>query len=460
MMLSENIGRDSWCINVTGTAHVDPAISRFNELLCRKRDGRQLPLLLFGDTIPCIETLSGVCKRLHAAKNGSALILVTRKQLPKNIVPWDYLDIGVQDIVEWTNEEDMLAYVFSFAEREKMISEILCSSLIRKNLIGNSDVWRSFLRNIIEAALFSQGAILLQGESGTGKELISRLVHTLDNRPGKKDLIVVDCTTIVADLAGSELFGHEKGSYTNALQTRDGAFALANEGTLLLDEVGELPLGLQAELLRVIQEGTYKRVGSNTWKKTFFRLVCATNRNVRDMVTSSNFRQDLFYRISDFEFRVPSLRDRREDIPMIANHFLEEFYKKTEVPVFDEEVMGFLVQREYLGNVRELRQLVRRICLKHISHKKITIGEIPQQDRPDRRNKSHRDLCIFEETLRNALLSGASLRDLKNKTMDEAIRISLEISMGNKQIAARKLGVTLRAIQQFLKKYKLPANDK
>ncbi len=455
-MLSNNNGRDTFCINIAGGRHADPLINRFNELLCTKRAGRHLPLLLFGDTLPSPESLAKVCNNLRVKDEQCPLILVVKDQFARHVVPWDYLDIGIQDIVEWTNEDDMMAYVFSFAERERMISEILSSSLIRKNLVGTSKVWTNFLRNIIEAALFSQGAILLQGESGTGKELISRLVHTLDNRPGKKELIVVDCTTIVTELAGSELFGHEKGAYTNALQTRDGAFALANDGTLLLDEAGELPLGLQAELLRVIQEGTYKRVGSNIWKKTAFRLVCATNRNLRDMVSAGQFRQDLFYRISDFEFKVPTLAERRADIPLIANHFLHEFYKTSEVPVFDDEVMDFLVQRNYSGNVRELRQLVRRICLKHISHKKITIGEVPQQDRPERNGKSPKDICIFEETLRNALLSGASLRDLKNKTMDEAIRISLEISLGNKKIAARKLGVTLRAIQQFLKKYKLP----
>src|SRR5262249_53288499 len=160
------------------------------------------------------------------------------------------------------------------------VREVLDSPLVRQNLVGESTAWKRFLSDVIEATLFSQASILLIGESGTGKELISRLIHTLDRRPDKKKLIIVDCTTIAPELSGSELFGHERGSYTKAIQSREGAVALANGGTLFLDEVGELPLNLQAELLRVLQEGTYKKVGSNSWQRSNFRLICATNKDL------------------------------------------------------------------------------------------------------------------------------------------------------------------------------------
>ena len=182
----------------------------------------------------------------------------------------------------------------------------------------------------------------------------------------------MDCTTIVPELSGSEFFGHERGSYTNAVQSREGAFALADKGTLFLDEIGELPLNLQAELLRVIQEGTFQKVGSNNWQKTQFRLICATHRNLRELIDLHNFRQDLFYRISDFEFRVPNLKERIDDIPVLAKHFLREFFDKKDPPEFDTSVLEFLVRREYPGNVRELRQLIHRIALRHANHKKIT----------------------------------------------------------------------------------------
>jgi transcriptional regulator with GAF, ATPase, and Fis domain len=137
--------------------------------------------------------------------------------------------------------------------------------------------------------------VLITGESGTGKELIARLIHALDSRVDKGDFVILDCTTVVPTLSGSEFFGHEKGAFTGAIAQRDGAFAMADGGTLFLDEIGELPLVLQAELLRVIEEGMYKRVGSNTWRKTSFRLLCATNRDLLQEESRGNFRKDLYY---------------------------------------------------------------------------------------------------------------------------------------------------------------------
>src|SRR5690606_31880967 len=136
-------------------------------------------------------------------------------------------------------------------------------------------------------------------------------------------LVILDCSTIVPELAGSEFFGHERGAFTGALITREGAFALADGGTLFLDEIGELPLHLQVQLLRVIQEGTYKKVGSNTWKSTRFRLICATNRDLSEEVKKGRFRADLFYRIASWTFHLPPLRERKEDILPLALHFLK-----------------------------------------------------------------------------------------------------------------------------------------
>src|SRR5262249_40812748 len=149
----------------------------------------------------------------------------------------------------------------------------------------------------------------LLGESGTGKEVVARLIHLLDSRPNKRDLVVLDCASIVPELSGSEFFGHERGAFTGALTERNGAFALANDGTLLLDEIGDLPLPLQVQLLRVIQEHTYKRVGGNKWCKTEFRLICATNRDLFDLIGRGAFRADLYYRIAGYICKLPPLRE-------------------------------------------------------------------------------------------------------------------------------------------------------
>lgn len=379
------------------------------------------------------------------------ILLRNKKKLTKDQCI-RFINEGVYDIIDCSDEEETLQYLEALTERVQTIRSVLESDVVTENLIGESTVWKKFLSEIIETALFPKGSILLTGESGTGKELVSRLLHTLDTRPDKKDLILLDCTTIVPDLSGSEFFGHEKGSYTSAVQSRDGAFALANKGTLFLDEIGDLPFPLQAELLRVIQEGTYKKVGSNNWQKTNFRLVCATHRSLRQLVKEQKFRQDLFFRITDFEFRVPSLRERPDDVIPLARYFLSQHFTGHNIPEISYEVQEFLMSRDYEGNVRELKQLVQRIAMKHTGHKAITIGDIPKDylfetpvaatDQPANHSSS---------SFKKAILSGSSLWDLKDQAMMDAIQAALDLAGGNKKLAAEKLGVTPRAIQQFLK---------
>ncbi|MBE7173287.1 MAG: sigma-54-dependent Fis family transcriptional regulator [Williamsia sp.] len=414
-----------------------------------------LPFFVFAETIPDRETVDQVLHESYTMKNRSGqLIIIIEKNQPRKLdALWMNTSIALYDIIEWIGEEDLIEYVVALTERIKRIHAILESPTVKKNLIGESNSWKTFLKDVIEVALFSQVSVLLIGESGTGKELVSRLIHTIDNRQNKKDLVLVDCTTIVPELSGSEFFGHERGSYTNALQSREGAFALANEGTLFLDEVGEMPMHLQAELLRVIQEGTYKKVGSNAWRTTNFRLVCATNKDLKEQMSTSKFRQDLYFRIADFEFRMPSLRERVEDIPLLAKHFLRNSFPGHECPEFDDCVMEYLVNREYPGNVRELRQLIHRMAIKHIRYKKITPGEIPWQDRINYTRSDPAGTSLSIKTfLQKALVSGSNLWELKNMVMEEAIQIALDMCDGNKEMAAKKLGVTWRAILQFRKK--------
>jgi transcriptional regulator with GAF, ATPase, and Fis domain len=153
--------------------------------------------------------------------------------------------------------------------------------------------------------------------------MVARLIHNLDSRPGKGNLVVLDCTTVVPSLSGSEFFGHDRGAYTGAVLERKGAFELADGGTLFLDEVGELPAPMQAELLRVVQEGTFKRVGSNLWRKSEFRLICATNRNLEEEQEVGTFRSDFYYRIAGWKLRLPSLRERPDDIVALFLHFYQ-----------------------------------------------------------------------------------------------------------------------------------------
>jgi transcriptional regulator with GAF, ATPase, and Fis domain len=304
---------------------------------------------------------------------------------------------------------------------------------------------------IVEAARFSRTPVLLTGESGTGKELLARLVHTVGNLDGEngppRELITVDCSTIVPELAGSELFGHERGAFTGAYGLREGAFALADGGTLFLDEVGELPPQLQTQLLRAIQEKTYKRVGGNAWLKTDFRLVCATNRDLEDLVRRGLFRLDLYHRIAGWVFRTLNIGERRQDILPLARHFLSGIFRG-ETPEFDPGVQEYLVNRTYAGNIRELRQLIERIAHRHVGPGPVTAGEIPEEDRPS--------ACAIarawpddqlDRSIAGAIASGASLREISSTTSETAIRIAVQSEQGNLRRAARRLGVTDRALQ-------------
>jgi transcriptional regulator with GAF, ATPase, and Fis domain len=328
------------------------------------------------------------------------------------------------------------------------VDAIVTSPVVRDNLVGKSPAWISLLRQIVEVATFTTAPILITGESGTGKELAARLIHALDQRPHKGELIVLDCTTIVPELSGSEFFGHERGAFTGAVSARDGAFALANGGTLFLDEVGDLPLRLQAELLRVVQEHTYKRVGSNVWQETDFRLVCATNRDLQQEESQGRFRRDFYYRIASWTCKLPPLRERPEDILPLADHFLQHLRPNEAAPRMDHPVRDYLLQRTYPGNARDLKQVVSRLSYRHVGSGPITVGDIPAEERPQTHSVpgGWRDEA-FESVIRRAAVLGAGLKEITQAASDTAIRTVVTEENGNLRRAARRLGVTDRALQ-------------
>jgi transcriptional regulator with GAF, ATPase, and Fis domain len=360
---------------------------------------------------------------------------------------WQVIHAGASDVIAWGDTRRCAEHVAARLERWRDVDELVLSAVTRHGLVGDSPPWRSVLRQVIEVARFTDAPVLITGESGTGKELVARLIHVLDSRPRKAELVVLDCTTIVPTLSGSEFFGHERGSFTGAVSTRDGAFALADGGTLFLDEVGELPMPLQAELLRVVQEGTYKRVGSNTWRRAKFRLVCATNRDLLDEAAAGRFRRDLYYRIAGWTFRLPALRERSQDILLFISHFLSELRPDGMSPELDDVVREFLLAREYPGNVRDLRHLVSRLSYRHVGPGPLTLGDIPEEERATLRAPEADHADELEAPVRRALDRGATLKDIGRAAAEAAVRIALAQEGGNVPRAARRLGVTARALQ-------------
>ena len=360
---------------------------------------------------------------------------------------WQLLRVGAADVMIWNVAA--IDRILARLERWQAVERLAAEALGRQPLAGESAAWRRLVLRVVEASRFTTAPVLLIGESGTGKELLARLVHAVAcpaDSPGKAgELVTVDCSTIVPELSGSELFGHERGAFTGAHSARDGAFALADQATLFLDEIGELPLQLQAQLMRAIQEKTYKRVGGNVWLTTNFRLVCATNRDLEDLVRRGLFRLDLFHRIAGCVFRTPRIAERRDDILPLARHFLQTILCE-ESADFDEAVRHYLLQREYAGNIRELRQLVVRIAYRHAGPGPITVGDIPEEDRPSDVSKVWPDDRL-EGSIADAVAMGASLRDISSAATEAAIRIAVQSERGNLQRAAKRLGVTDRALQ-------------
>jgi formate hydrogenlyase transcriptional activator len=229
-----------------------------------------------------------------------------------------------------------------------------------EQLIGNSPALEAVLEQVEQVAP-TDSTVLIQGETGTGKELIARAIHNISSRCGRS-FVKLNCAAIPFDLLESELFGHEKGAFTGAIAQTIGRFEMANRGTLFLDEIGDIPLALQPKLLRVLQEQEFEPLGSTRTRQVDVRLVAATNRDLANMVKQGKFRSDLYYRLNVFPVLLPPLRERREDIPALVQHFVELYGRRMGKQIEDipRETMSALSSHQWPGNIRELQNFIER----------------------------------------------------------------------------------------------------
>ena len=229
-----------------------------------------------------------------------------------------------------------------------------------EQLIGNSPALEAVLEQVEQVAP-TDSTVLIQGETGTGKELIARAIHNISSRCGRS-YVKLNCAAIPFDLLESELFGHEKGAFTGAIAQKIGRFEMANRGTLFLDEIGDIPLALQPKLLRVLQEQEFEPLGSTRTHQVDVRLVAATNRDLASMVKQGKFRSDLYYRLNVFPILLPPLRQRREDIPALVQHFVELYGRRMgkQIEVIPRETMSALSSHPWPGNIRELQNFIER----------------------------------------------------------------------------------------------------
>lgn len=304
------------------------------------------------------------------------------------------------------------------------------------NIVGRSEVM-SLVYNKVKTVAPSRANILIYGESGTGKELVANAIH--QNSPRKhRPFVKINCGALPLTLLESELFGYEKGAFTGAVKNKPGRFELADGGTLLLDEIGETSPEFQVRLLRVLQEGTFERVGGTETLHTDVRVIAATNKRLDELVKSGDFREDLYYRLKVVEIVLPALRDRREDIPLLVDHFLEEFsnyYAKPKTRI-NHKAMSILQNYTWPGNVRQLRNVLEGAVV-------MTQGEIAVADLPDEiRQESGNTQYVRIE-------AGTSLREAEK----ELIQASLIHFGGNRAQTARALGLGRKTLYRKMEEY-------
>lgn len=352
--------------------------------------------------------------------------------------------LGAYDFIEKPLSLDKVVLSVEHAiEHKRLVDEnrqLKQKAWAKYDIIGSSAVMLA-LKSDIERAAPSNSWVLITGENGTGKELVARNIHLQSNRSAKP-FIEVNCAAIPEELIESELFGHEKGSFTGAHQRKIGKFDMADKGTIFLDEIGDMSLKTQAKILRVLQEKSFERVGGTETITVDVRVIAATNKDLKEEVSKGAFREDLFYRLNVIPFHVPPLRDRKDDIPQLISHFLKEFARESarEAPVISKEAMEMLFGYRWPGNVRELRNLVERLVIMARTNT-IAPEDIPAYIRGGQGGAA------------GDLFSGSLLKEARREFEKEFIIRKLKESGGNIARTAEIIGIERSHLYRKIKSY-------
>jgi two-component system response regulator PilR (NtrC family) len=341
----------------------------------------------------------------------------------------------IRIVVEKALEKKTLA-----RENRRLRTELRTRSRSRR-LIGNSTAMQRVF-DLVSQVADSRANVLVTGESGTGKELIARAIHELgDRREGP--FITVNCAAIPENLLESELFGHVRGAFTGALHNKEGLFELANGGTIFLDEVGDLPLPLQVKVLRAIQEKSFRRVGGNHDQQVDVRIVSATNRRLEEEVAQGRFREDLYYRLNVIEIPLPPLRERRDDVALLVDHFVEKYSRELgkEVKGVSDEVLARLAAHRFPGNVRELENVIERAVA-------LTRGPVIELEALPRSVLEREDPVPEARIPREGVDLDKMIADYERSLILDALRPA----GGVKKKAARLLGISFRSLRYRLEK--------
>ena len=442
--------------------------------------GKDLPDLAMMDIKLPDQDGIGVLRQLKREHSDLEVIVMTAFGGSSSAIK--AMEHGAYDYVTKPFEiDDLLATLKRVFEHADMSSEVSALRLElgkreaeRERIVGSSRPMLEVFKLIGKVAP-SDATVLITGESGTGKELIAEALHRASKR-NPHPLVKVSCAALPETLLETELFGHEKGSFTGAMTMRKGRFETANKGTIFLDEIGEMTPGTQTKLLRILQEREFERIGSNTPIKIDIRVITATNRNLADEVTSGKFREDLYYRLNVIHIHMPPLRDRKDDIPLLVEHFLVKFrHSAGAIPTaISEEALQRLVDYDWPGNVRELENAIERavvlsrgnpITLEHLpfgntreARDRKRLAERRLRLKDDEENLSNRrDELEADEAMAEADTTGAddTFKGRVSALERQLIKEALERADGNRSKAADELGIYRRLLYAKIKEYGL-----
>jgi two-component system response regulator AtoC len=403
-------------------------------------DSRAFGLVVSDVRLPKIDGFTILRRIVQDSPATDVLLMTAYGTIPDAVVAMreraaDYVTKPFQ-IEEFVSLVDRIDERRQLKEELRRAREELATMRSKDSLTGRSpSVTR--VREQVHAVADTDAAVLLTGESGTGKELVARMLHDLSSRR-ERPFVAVNCGAVPTSLIEAELFGHERGAFTGAVRRRDGRFAAAQGGTLFLDEIGEMAPEAQVKLLRVLQEGTFTPVGSDRTSTADVRVVSATNRDLKELCASGNFRHDLYYRIRVFEIQLSPLRERLTDLPMLIEQFLNEYSVESKHPGLTPSAWGALSHYGFPGNIRELKHSIQHatilarggeIDLPHLPPEISGIGSNPQ--------------ATF----------GASLQATMVRHEREYLVRALEVANGERQMAARILGISRKTLWKKLKAF-------
>lgn len=399
-----------------------------------------IDLILLDILLPDIDGID-LLKKFKQADPNTEIIMVTAVNNLQTAVK--AIKLGAYEyIIKPFIVDDVLTVIGRALEKRSLVRQVayLRNELERyhpfEKMVGKDKKMRNIFE-LISTVSQSDGTVLIQGESGTGKELVARAVHNLSARKNQP-FVVINCAAIPATLMESEIFGYSKGAFTGAISTNLGKLEIADKGTVFLDDIDSLDINMQAKLLRIIQEKEFQRLGDTRLIKADIRFVAASNKSIRNLISRGKFREDLFYRLNVFPIKLPPLRKRRGDIPLLLNHFFKLYAKKSSRPqkTVSKNALKLIMEYDWPGNVREIQNLVERLC---------TIKQ---------------DLVIQLKDITNLSISrkkitGNTLKEAVNSFEKQYIAEVLEMVAGNRKKASGKLGIHRNTLLAKIHEYGL-----